>query len=361
MLVARHPRAVRQTFFAADDEPVSLGDIFQQLGSILGRKTATLTLNFGLPRILRSLRSVLPLRVQNLFSDVLCASNSKLRALGFEAKKDRLTGFLEIAHDHFVREHGPRGTAVVTGGASGIGQALSEQLYAHGYNVVVADRNRARGMQVAHRIRATFLPVDLATDGGVRRVAGFIKRNIDRISLLVNNAGVGVRGNTEEITSSKHRATLLVNCVAPVDLTNAALPLFIERGWGTIVNVGSSAGYQPLPYMSVYAASKAFVIRYTQAVQGELQGRGVSRRVEVILASPSGTATNFQQSAGVRGDDAATLLRPEEVAAAILRRIGKGSGTIIIGMSGKGMAFTARLLPTAWQARLWERLMRTMR
>jgi short-subunit dehydrogenase len=92
-----------------------------------------------------------------------------------------------------------------------------------------------------------------------------------------------------------------------------------------------------------------------------LNGRGIPKSVEIILASPSGTATGFQKRSGVKDDDASKLLKPEEVAAAIVHSIGKGHARIIVGSSGKAMALAGRFLPDSVQVRLWEQLMRTKR
>ncbi len=361
LLVAKHPKAVRQTFFAADDTPVSLGTVFRQLGTILGKKAGDLEIGFGLPQLLRSGRKFLPLQAQSLFSDVLTASNTKLRSLGFVPKQSQSAGFLETSHYHFTQETAKRKNAIVTGGAGGIGRALCLQLYAHGYSVVIIDRNAVEGRAVADSISGKFLRCDLANSRDLDRAVQYLQKNAGPISLLVNNAGIGKRGNTEEIPSNELANVIAINCVAPVTLVNAILPTFLKQGYGTVVNIGSSAGYQPLPYMSVYAASKAFIIRYTQAVGGELKGRGIPGSVEIVLVSPSGTATGFQKESGVKNDDASKLLLPEEVAAAIIRRIGRGSAEIIVGSSGKAMALAGRLLPTRLQIQLWERLMNSMR
>lgn len=362
VLVSKHPRAVRQTYFAADDEPVSLGTIFRELGSILGSASGTINIGIGIPQVMRKVRAFLPLQLQNLYSDVLTASNAKLRELGFQPAKNRRHGFLETAHDHFLQKDGNKGIAVVTGGAGGIGRSISEQLYAHGYAITIVDRDQEQGQLAADSLHGTFVQADLSQHRGIDTVQAYLARHHDKVRVLVNNAGIGKRGDSETISANDGWGIITVNCIAPVQLSNAVVPAFIRNGKGTLINIGSSAGYQPLPYMAVYAASKAFIIRFTQALQGELAGRGIpSSSVEVILASPSGTATNFQKSAGVRDDDAAGLLKPDHVAAKIIGQIGKGSSSIIIGLSGKGMALVGRFMPTTIQLRLWERLMRRMR
>lgn len=361
LLVSRHPKALRQTYFVSDDEPISLGNVFQTIGEVLGIHAGRLNIAFSVPQLLRIVRAYLPFQAQNLFSDVLTASNSTLRLLGFVPKVNYKQGFLDTAHDHFRQEHPQRGIAVITGGASGIGKSLCTQLHANGYSIVIVDVDQERGTEVANSLQGEYLEANLSDERDVKRVILFLQKNVNQISLLVNNAGIGKRGFTEEIPIDELTTMLAINCEAPVKFINAVLPSFIKRGVGTIINIGSSAGYQPLPYMAVYAASKAFVIRYTLALQGELRGRQVPESVRIILASPSGTATNFQKNSGVKNDDSAKLLNPNDVAAEIIRHLVKGSNNIIIGSSGKGMAFAARLLPTRFQIKLWERLMKVMR
>ena len=361
LLVSSHSKAVHQTYFAADDEPISLGLVFSQLGSILGKRAGSFNVSIGVSGILRRLRPYLPLRLQNLYSDVLTASNKKLRSLGFTPKVIQREGFRGTAHDHFKKENSGRGTAVITGGAGGIGHALSAQLFARGYSVTIVDRNKPLGKSVAESLDAEFLYADLSIEKDVRNVVDFLHAHSAKIDLLVNNAGIGRRGNTEEIPTGELVDLMRINCEAPVRLTNAILPEFIKRGRGTIVTIGSSSGFQPLPYMSAYAASKSFITHYTEAVQGELAGRGIPGSVEVILVSPSGTATNFQKSAGVKDEDHSRLLSPDYVASVIVRLIGRGSSVHIIGLSGKMMNIVGRILPMRVQVTLWEKLMRSMR
>ena len=361
ILVSTHPKAVRQTFFAADDEPISLGSLFNQLGNILGKRAGSINVSFAVFHILRRFRPFLPLRAQNLYSDVLTASNKKLRSLGFVPKAIQADAFRGTAHDHFKRENPNRGMAVITGGAGGIGGALSAQLFARGYSVTIVDRNKALGRSVAKSLDAELLHADLSTEKDVDNVVELLHAHSSKIDLLVNNAGIGKRGNTEEIPVGELIDLLRINCEVPVRLTNAILPEFIKRGRGTIINIGSSSGFQPLPYMSTYAASKSFIMHYTVALQGELAGRGIPGSVEIILASPSGTATNFQRNAGVKEDDHSRLLSPDHVASVIVGTIGKGSSAYIIGFSGKMMNIAGRILPLRVQSILWEKLMRSMR
>jgi short-subunit dehydrogenase len=153
---------------------------------------------------------------------------------------------------------------------------------------------------------------------------------------------------------------IYVNCLVPAEICRVFLPAFLQAKRGTLINIASSSAYQPLPYMAVYSASKAFMLNFSQAIAGELIGRK-DHSVEIITVSPSGTATAFQKSAQVKVANLRSLLSPDFVATRILSALGGGSKAIDIGMAGKLMSVSARLLPRKTQLRLWEYLMKEMR
>lgn len=363
--VAAHPGAVRQTYFAADNQPLSLGNLFRILGEILGsKKSGRLGINFGIPWIMRWLRPWLPVKMQNIFSDVLYASSAKLQALGFRFTCDLRRGLRETAHAHFAEQKtGIDGRedaaplAVVTGGAGGIGKALAEKLYAHGYEMALVDCDAAV-REVAASIGADYLIADLSQEVGVQSAIESMNRRGSKIALWVNNAGVGLRGPLLENDPLRLSQMLDLNCKALAVLSRAVLEKFKEKKNGILINIASSAGFQPLPYMAAYAASKRFVTEFTEALIGEFKD---DSKIKILCISPSGTQTNFQAAAGVKSDEKEKLLQPEEVAAGILSCLRKKSGHYVIGERGKRMALLAQILPGPLKIRLWEYLMRKSR
>lgn len=192
-----------------------------------------------------------------------------------------------------------KGVALVTGASGGIGAVYAERLARRGYDLILVARNQDRLLSVAGRLaRETGREVetfeaDLSQPGGVSRVEARL-RNDPRITLLVNNAGVGATAPLLEADVDKMSELIALNANALMRLTYAAAPGFVARGGGTIINIASIVAIATERLNGVYAASKAFVLAFTQSLQSELASRGV--RVQVVL--PGATATEFWDVAG---------------------------------------------------------------
>src|SRR5690606_27628834 len=175
---------------------------------------------------------------------------------------------------------GPRRLAVVTGASAGIGRAFAERLAREAWDLVLVARRRDRldelaaALRAAHGRRVDVLAADLTDAGGLRAVEERIAAE-PTLELLVNNAGFGTSGPFADLDRDREEQEVRLNVLALVRLTHAALQGFRERGHGTVVNVSSLAGFQPSPYNATYAATKAFVNSFTQAVAEELRGSGV--------------------------------------------------------------------------------------
>jgi len=177
-------------------------------------------------------------------------------------------------------------TCVVTGSSSGIGADIARELARRGRGVTLVARREDRlklladELSTAHHIRAEVIPADL-TDPEARAqlVATVAERGLE-VDVLVNNAGFGIEGLVAQAVTAADRARQLAmlrtNVEAPIDLTMAWLPAMIERGQGAILNVASTAAFQPLPGSASYAASKAYVLSFTEALHEELRGTGVT-------------------------------------------------------------------------------------
>ncbi len=181
-------------------------------------------------------------------------------------------------------------TALVTGASSGLGREFAARLAARGHDLVLVARSRdrleavAEELTKAHGVTVHVLVHDLARPGAGRAVARELAERSLTVGLLVNNAGFGTAGRFEEIPAERDHDLLMVNVVALVDLTHALLPGMLERGSGAVLNVGSTAGYQPSPYLSVYSASKTFVLNFSLALRQEYRGRGI--RVTALCPGP---------------------------------------------------------------------------
>lgn len=354
LLAAVHNATQGHTYFATDNEPVSLGTLFRELGDITGRPAGGMPLPALCAAPARALRRWLPLSVQCLSSDVLMASSARLSALGYAPAVPRRRGLVELA-----RHTAPAGDRwIVTGASSGIGKALATMLHTAGH-AVVAVAYDAPGLEALRQEcpETTLIHADLATADGRSLVA----RAIDDGPLagIVNCAGIGVRGDVRDVPESAQSRVLAVNNEALADASSRAVRRMAQQAsGGTLVNVASSAAFQPLPGMAAYAASKAFVLSYSEALAEEMAGSAV----RVITVCPGGTDTGFQASSGVKRVEGEHLMPATEVAARILAAIRRGrSDTVFVGGRTQAMALMARVLPRQMLVRLWGRLMGKMR
>lgn len=256
---------------------------------------------------------------------------------------------------------GPRRLAVVTGASAGIGQAFAERLAREAWDLVLVARRRDRldelaaQLRAAHARRVEVLVADLTAPEGLRAVEARIAEE-PTLELLVNNAGFGTSGPFAELDRDGEEQELRLNVVALLRLTHAALEGFRARGHGSVVNVSSLAGFQPAPYNATYAASKAFVNSFTQAISEELRGTGI----RVQLLCPGFTRTEFQDVAGVSKGEIPDFawMEPEAVVAASLGGLRRGELIVIPGAGNKVMGAMLRLVPSAAARRLGAALLR---
>jgi short-subunit dehydrogenase len=259
------------------------------------------------------------------------------------------------------RAAGPRrGTALVTGASSGIGRSLAEIFAAEGWDLVLTARDagalRALGadLERRHGARATILPADLADPDSPRLLAARASETGLAIDALVNNAGFGSYGAFAATALERELAMLRVNIVALTHLTKLLLPAMLERRRGYVLNVASTAAFQPGPFMAVYYASKAYVLHWSEALAEEVRGSGVV----VTALCPGPTRTNFQTGAKmetarlVRGS---LMMEPEPVARAGYAGLLRGRRVVIPGARNRFMARAVRLLPRSLVPRLVRR------
>lgn len=238
--------------------------------------------------------------------------------------------------------------AVVTGGSSGLGVAFAERLAAEGADIWLAARSEDQLRSVATRLEthygvATRVSVVDLSDADAR--AGFLAEIREaRVSHLVNNAGFAQLGEFASSDPQRTTQMLDLNVVALTDLIHAALPGMLQRGRGAIINVASTAAFQPTPSMSAYAASKAYVLSLSAALWEELKGTGV----RVIASCPGPTETGFWSAAG--NDEVMTRRRtPEQVVDVTLRALRRNRPFVVDGALNRAMAFSTRLAPVRAQ------------
>ena len=351
--------AANRTFSISDGQPVAFGELFAEMGRTVGNARAG---SIFLPRLaagmLRRLHFLLPFQMKALVCDALVVANARPPPPALTGAV-RPSGFLQPLARHDALERWPerwRHTVVVTGAASGIGRALARQFHAHGYHLSLVDRDTAALPPLAGLLGAEAHLLDLSDLNPGRALEQLAGERAPDVVIVVNNAGLGFHGGYATIDPASVKKMLDVNVEAVVVSTIAFSREMSRRGGGIIVNIASSAAFQPLPYMAVYAASKAFVHLFTLAAGAE---RG-SEPVCLLAVSPSGVRTNFQASGGVRTSEGERLLTPEQVASGILRTIERRRTSVIIGRRGAGMALYARLVPMRVLLATWEILMRRL-
>ncbi|MET8830152.1 SDR family oxidoreductase [Streptomyces sp. NPDC004610] len=252
-------------------------------------------------------------------------------------------------------------TALVTGASYGLGAEFAVQLAARGHDLVLVARSEDRLQELAERLRTTHavrvdvLAQDLAAPDAAERIADQLERSGLTVDLLVNNAGFGTCGRFEEIAPRREHDEIMVNVVAPVGLAHALLPGMLARGTGAVLNVGSTAGFQPGPYFAVYSATKTFVLNFSLALRQEYRGRGI----KVTALCPGPVETRFFEVIGTRraalGGDFDTA---ESVVRAGLDALDRDRPYVTPGLRNKVLAHLTPRRPRSLVAALGARITR---
>ena len=242
-------------------------------------------------------------------------------------------------------------TVVITGASSGIGADMARQLAERGYNVTLVARRRERLEELADELReAHDIHVDVETcDLGSPAARGRLTKKLlsgeREVVGLCNNAGFGNLGNFLDNDPEAETAVVRLNIEALHELTGAFLPRMVKQGAGAILNVASTAAFQPLPGFATYAASKAFVHSFSEAVHSEVRGSGVS----VTSLCRGFSRTEFEEAAGA--EDAAaklpgfTWMESEDVARQAVEGMLAGKRTVVPGAINKAVSTSGRFIP----------------
>lgn len=240
-------------------------------------------------------------------------------------------------------------SALVTGASSGIGRAFATQLGASGTELVLVARRRRRLEELADELerggapRPEVLVADLAEAEQRGVVEARLEDRSRPIDLLVNNAGFGTRGYFAELAVDTEDTEIRVNVLAPVRLAHAALPGMLERGRGGIVNVSSMAALQPLPRWATYAATKAFLTSFSEALHEEVRGQGVS----VLALMPGFTVTEFHDKAPMAPSSipGPFWMTAADVVHSGLKALERGRARHVPSPRNRAVAVVARLAP----------------
>jgi short-subunit dehydrogenase len=242
--------------------------------------------------------------------------------------------------------------ALVTGASAGLGEGFARALAARGVELVLVARRQDRLEALAAQlpVACEVLPADLTDDAELAAVEARLRATSAPVDLLVNNAGFGAYGAFVDLPPERQTEMVACNVTAMVRCTHAVLAQLRPRGRGGVINVGSTAGFQPDPWAAVYGGTKAFVRSFTEALHEELRGTGV----RVMLLAPGVTATEFQQVAGVHVDRAvaAVSMPVEPVVERALTDLARGRAVSVPGAVNRLGALGADLTPSALSRRV---------
>jgi short-subunit dehydrogenase len=248
---------------------------------------------------------------------------------------------------------GPDRTALVTGASSGIGVELARQLAARGHGVTLVarreDRLRALADELAASagVRTEVIAADLTDPASREGVVRQLDERSLEVDILVNNAGFSTMGPVQRSDPDREVAMVRTDVEAVLHLCSIVIPGMVSRGRGAVLNVASTAAFQPIPGQAGYAASKAFVLSYSRAIGQELRGTGVT----VTTLCPGPVETEFAEAAGI-GDEEAGEAMPKfmwvsapDVAKAAVDGLAKGRPVVIPGAANRALAQVSHHAP----------------
>lgn len=252
------------------------------------------------------------------------------------------------------------GYALVTGASRGLGRCFARTLAARKQDLVLVARSReklealARELHSAYDIQVESIEFDLAPNGAGQLLANELSRRGLQIDLLVNNAGFGDQGGFNELSLERQVEAVNLQTATVIELTHRLLPAMIERKGGGIITVSSMAGFQPIPFASVYSATKAFLTTFSLALEAEVKSRGV--RVVTVCPGRLRVAPEDVEIGSERKKFPGGEQTHEEVVNETLRALDRGGGLVIPGAMNKFAAFAERFIPRSKVARLVKKI-----
>ena len=256
-------------------------------------------------------------------------------------------------------------TALITGASSGIGEAFAEAFAQHGLDLILVARTREKLDATAARLakaydgrRIEVIAADLSLPQPGAALARKVAALGMSVDVLVNNAGFGLAAAFHENDAARQQQMITLNVNAVVDLAQTFIPAMLKRGAGAVINIASLAGFQPTPYMTVYGATKAFVLSFSEGLWAEYRGKGIA----VIAVCPGPVDTAFFEATGNaklrQAVPPGTMLSSQQVVAASLKALAQGRSFVVPGAVMKIASLLPRLMPRAIVASVAARTMR---
>ena len=257
----------------------------------------------------------------------------------------------------------PSSYALVTGASRGLGRFFAAALAARKHNLVIIARSQdklrsvADDLKAAHEVDVIALPFDLSSPKGGQLVAQELREREIQIDLLVNNAGFGDQGEFVKLSLERQLEMMRLQNATVVELTYELLPAMIEQRRGGIINVSSMAGFQPIPYATIYSATKSFLTTFSLALEAEAH----RHQIAVVTICPGRLRPDLEDDGGERKKVPGGEQSQEEVVRDALQKLDHGGGLVIPGAMNKFAAFAERFIPRSRVARLIAKMTKRQR
>ncbi|MBW7453085.1 SDR family NAD(P)-dependent oxidoreductase [Paenibacillus sepulcri] len=248
-------------------------------------------------------------------------------------------------------------TALVTGASSGIGEVFANELAKKGCNLILVARSEDKLKQIAHELQETHsihaipLSVDLSSVNAAEKIAQEVENLGLTVDVLINNAGFGTLGEFNQISPTRVHQEIQLNVVSLTELTHKFIGSMIERKDGIIINVASMTAFQPVPYMAVYGATKAYVLSFTEALWAEYRDSGV----QIVALCPGETKSSFHAASG-SDNLKSKRMEPIDVVNAAFKAVERNRSHIIVGRNNYITAQLPRLLPRSTVVKFAKRI-----
>lgn len=236
---------------------------------------------------------------------------------------------------------------MVTGASRGIGAAYARALAVKGYDLLLVSRDTSRLADLTAELKARdsvavdIEALDLAQPEAAHRLYVAVRQRSSQVDMLINNAGFGMYGHFEAMLMTRIQEMLQLHVTTVVESIRLFLPSMVERQSGAIINVASLAGLLSLPYLAEYAATKSFLISFSEALAEEVRPSGV----RIQACCPGQTATDFHATAGFQSRSPFLGHTAEEVVRTSLTALANGPAVVTVGWQGKLSAFLSRIMP----------------
>lgn len=310
--------------------------------------------------LIKPFAKLLPFKAKALLMPALVASDEKLRSTGWSPKKNIAESLKEIIAREKSRSNvfeAVPGQTVITGAASGLGLSLTKLLYPLRRNLLLVDIDR--NALEAIKVELPNVEYEVADLSDEQQLDALIHSHkwSHPISEIYLCAGIGKKGGLAEVGLSDHVKMFQINVIARIVLIKSLISRMRDQRFGRVVIVSSSSAFQPLPYMSTYAATNAALLSLGESFAEE----ELSNNIDVLTVCPGGMRTNFQKAGGVKEIEGEKLMDPKIVAEKILDGLKDKNRLLIVSVRSIAMSILARLLPRLISNRLWGFLTKNLR